>query len=113
MLWKRGGEARCTTQIVPRGFSSGAVRAADYGRLKQVRAPAIVYDSEALHRGGPTPPAPAAASNGVDSDPAAGWVSSCSIELCSAAGWRAWARGTGGTTADPDDEEYRMLKVAS
>ena len=84
----------------------------------QVRAPAIVYDSEALHRGGPTPPAPPDLADGGGSggggrsgEGAVGWVSSGSLELCSAAGWRAWLRGTGGTVADPADEEYRMLKI--
>ena len=40
-------------------------------------------------------------------------MSSCSVELCSAAGWEAVLVGTGGTSFDPDDEAYRMLPIAA
>lgn len=82
-----------------------------------LQAPAALFDSEILHRGAPTPPLAAAdgvsARDGVVAPLGAGWVSSCSVELCSAAGWEAWLVGTGGTTADPHDEAYRMLPISS
>ena len=40
-------------------------------------------------------------------------MSSCSVELCSAAGWEAVLVGTGGTSFDPHDEAYRMLPIAA
>eukprot|EP00937_MAST-01D_sp_MAST-1D-sp2_P001332 g1332.t1 len=106
IMWKRGaGEtgAQCTTEIVGAGaggFARGAVRDEHYGALECARAPALIFNSELLHRGGAT---------------AAGdrWVSSCSVELCSAAGWDAWLRGTEGTTNDPLDASYRMLPVCN
>lgn len=99
ILWKRDRQERCTTQIVPRGFSNGVVGWSDYGKLLSVCSNAVVIDSEVLHRGGPT-------------NTGSSWVSSCSIELCSASGWDAWRDGTGGTTADPEDPEYAMLLIA-
>ena len=139
LLWKPCQRRKCTTQVVQRGFSGGEVRPAHYALLVQVAAPAVIVDSEILHRGGATPPAPpppaappTAGGMGVgvgmgmggggahlDVDLAprlalgAGWVSSCSVELCSAAGWEAWCAGTGGTSPDdPHDEAYRMLPIA-
>ena len=99
ILWKRGGEAQCTTQVVPRGFTCGCVDWESYESLVTVRSGVVLVDSEVLHRGGPT-------------KGASGWVSTCSIELCSASGWEAWLEGTGGTSADPDDPEYAMLPIA-
>ena len=103
LLWKRGFNCNCTTELVPGtegGFSRGATGWQSYTKLVQVCAPAVVMNSEILHRGGTVPAA------------LGGWASSCSLELCSAAGWEAWCVGTEGTVADPDDEEYRMLLIA-
>jgi hypothetical protein len=122
VLWKRArqGErrARCTTEIAPRAFTSGVVAPAEYARLRTARAAAILVDSEALHRGGPTPGAPpsgqpAAEGAGAEAGKAAaaGWISSCSVELCSPSGWESWIQGTGGTVADVDDPEYSMLRI--
>jgi len=107
ILWKRSPSELCTTQIVPGAFTEGEVAERHFSQIVQVRAPAIVVDSEVLHRGGPTLPAPAGA-------PApAGWVSSLSLELCSPSGWAAWeAFATGGTTKDPTSPlDWRMLRI--
>ena len=109
LLWKRDRSQVCTTEVVAEGFTNGRVRAQDYRRLAKARANTILVDSEALHRGGST--------RGVGGTAAApdgsttGWVSSCSVELCSASGWKAWLEGTDGTVADPNDPAYRMLTI--
>eukprot|EP00908_Phaeocystis_cordata_P016911 Transcript_28233.p6 GENE.Transcript_28233~~Transcript_28233.p6 ORF type:complete len:194 (-),score=65.94 Transcript_28233:129-710(-) len=129
VLWKRGGPPqRCTTQLVPGGFTEGVIYDEHYGELRQLAAPAAVIDSEVLHRGAATPPllpAPAGAGagvgegegngegNGLGAPLGAGWVSSCSVELCSSAGWEAWLARTGGTSADPADEAFQMLPIAA
>ena len=41
----------------------------------------------------------------------AGWVTSCSVELCSAAGWEAWVLAVTGGTEFSDAPEYRMLPI--
>lgn len=105
LLWKRDRASLCTTEVVRGGFTDGVVGADDYEQLTRVRSPAILVDSEALHRGGPTAP-PTAGAATTD-----GWMSTCSVELCSASGWKEWLRGTGGTVADPQDPEYRMLQI--
>eukprot|EP00415_Alexandrium_ostenfeldii_P003566 UN3566 len=66
-------------------------------------------DSEMLHRGAPTPPAPPSAVG------TAGWKSTLSLELCSPSGWLAWeAFETGGTTKDPTSTlDWRMLRIRS
>ena len=151
VVWKRGFAANATTQLVPSGFTSGAIGEEHYSALEQAKAPALIFDSEILHRGAETPPAPTSPAptspapdlssqvagregaargrgggngdgggggTGVDGGggsgrrppPGAGWVSSCSVELCSFSGWEEWVRGTGGTEFS-DAPEYRMLPI--
>lgn len=107
ILWKRKPAQFCTTQIVPGGFTQGAISEDSFSRIKQVRAPAIVVDSEVLHRGAPTPPV------ATDSCASLGWVSTLSIELCSPIGWQAWEEfSTGGTTKDPSCPlDWTMLRI--
>ena len=106
LLWKRDRAQTCTTEIVPEGFSQGRVRTAHFGQIVRASANAILVDSEVLHRGASTHTAPGgSAADGSTS----GWVSSCSVELCSPSGWQEWLAGTGGTVADPHDPAYRML----
>jgi len=109
ILWKRSRAERCTTQIVPGAFTEGAVWSDHYSEIIQVSAPAVVMDSEMLHRGAPTPPAPPSAVG------TAGWKSTLSLELCSPSGWLAWeAFETGGTTKDPTSTlDWRMLRIRS
>ena len=158
--------SHATTQLSPDGFTSGAIGEEHYANLTQAmvphnaaslpspslflsktlpmikfwQAPALIFDSEILHRGAATPPlgaAPAAAAPssspvskeaarggggrgdgdgngdgplGAAAPPGAGWVSSCSVELCSFSGWEEWVRGTGGTEFS-DAPEYRMLPI--
>jgi len=108
ILWKQKPSQFCTTQIVPGGFTQGAISEDSFSRIQQVRAPAIVVDSEVLHRGAPTPP--------VSTDSSCtplGWVSTLSIELCSPNGWQAWEEfSTGGTTKDPTCSlDWTMLRI--
>lgn len=107
VLWKRGFAAHATTELVPSGFTHGATRDTHYEALAPARAPAVIFNSEILHRGGATAPvkAPTPAASGV------GWVSSCSVELCSAAGWEEWDGGATGGTEFSDAPEYRMLPI--
>jgi hypothetical protein len=46
--------ACCTTEVVPRGFTEGRSREADYKQLLHVCSPCVVFDSEVLHRGAAT-----------------------------------------------------------
>ena len=108
LIWKRD-RTQCTTEVVRGGFTRGVVATHHYASLVTASAPAILVDAEALHRGGRTPPHAAPMTPGDESSK--GWVSSCSVEMCSSAGWRAWLEGTGGTEADPNDPEYRMLSI--
>ena len=105
-----------TTQLVPSGFTFGDALAEHYAALEQAHAPALVFDSEILHRGAGTPPPPGRSVFGravaAHSIAAHWWASSCSVELCSAAGWKEWLHGTGGTEFS-DAPEYRMLPIAS
>jgi len=107
ILWKRSASQFCTTQIVPGGFTLGAISEDSFSSIRQVRAPAIVVDSEVLHRGARTPPV------GADSCAPLGWVSTLSIELCSPSGWQAWEEfSTGGTTKDPTCSlDWTMLRI--
>ena len=115
VIWKRDFGMDITTQLAPSGFTYGDVCDKDYARLQAAHAPALIFDSEILHRGAATP-MPAARAPGRDAATegahGVGWVSSCSVELCSAAGWDEWVHGTGGTefSAAP---EYRMLPIAA
>jgi hypothetical protein len=107
ILWKRRRSDLCTTQIVLGAFTNGKVRTCHYDLVEQVRAPAIVVDSECLHRASPIPPLP------VGALPTTGWVSTLSVELCTASGWAAWdACETGGTVKDPKSaKDCRMLSI--
>eukprot|EP00421_Protoceratium_reticulatum_P072434 CAMPEP_0168412534 /NCGR_PEP_ID=MMETSP0228-20121227/28756_1 /TAXON_ID=133427 /ORGANISM="Protoceratium reticulatum, Strain CCCM 535 (=CCMP 1889)" /LENGTH=254 /DNA_ID=CAMNT_0008426295 /DNA_START=1 /DNA_END=766 /DNA_ORIENTATION=- len=107
ILWKRSGALCTTVEVVPGGFTHGQADAEHYELVESAKAPAIIVDGEVLHRGGATPSAARSGAAG-----GSGWVSSCSIEMCSASGWRAWQAGTMGTVADPDDPEWRMLLIA-
>eukprot|EP00929_Paragymnodinium_shiwhaense_P005737 TRINITY_DN10803_c0_g1_i1.p1 TRINITY_DN10803_c0_g1~~TRINITY_DN10803_c0_g1_i1.p1 ORF type:complete len:816 (-),score=122.60 TRINITY_DN10803_c0_g1_i1:50-2497(-) len=104
MLWKRDASQMCTTQVVPAAYTDGAVWAEHFDKVVQVRAPAILVDSEVLHRGAPTPP------------PFDGktWVSTLSLEMCTPSGWAAWeAFETGGTTKETSGNfDWRMLEFA-
>lgn len=97
ILWKRQAGEKCTTEIVPGAFTEGASSSAHFDAVMRASAPAIVVDSEVLHRGAATP--------------SERWGSSLSIEFCTEAGWAAWeAEATGGTTKDPTSElDWRML----
>lgn len=97
VLWKRRPGEKCTTEIVPGAFTEGASSSSDFDAIVRASAPAILVDSEVLHRGAATPPNV--------------WGSSLSIEYCTQAGWDAWeAVATGGTTKDPSSElDWRML----
>lgn len=99
ILWKRSASAQCTTQIVPGGFTEGDACDYHFPAIEQVRAPAILVDSEALHRGAETP--------------TEAWASTLSIELCTAGGWEAWEeQSTGGTVKDPFSPlDWRMLEI--
>ena len=111
VIWKRGFTTNATTQLVPSGFTRGQADAEHYAALAQEAAPALIFDSEILHRGAATQPA--AAQGGVagcSGSHGAGWVSSCSVELCSFSGWEEWERGTGGTEFN-DAPEWRMLPI--
>jgi len=106
ILWKRGGSGRkpvnCTTEIVPYGFTHGVPNKEHYIAIQRASAPAIIMDSEILHRGAATPPA---------TETSSAWVSSCSVEICSPTGWIAWEGGTGGTQKpiDDEDDDWKML----
>lgn len=113
ILWKRDASECCTTQIVSGGFTEGDSTDDCFSRIRQVRAPAIVADSEALHRGASTAPAAAGAL------PTAGWASTLSLELCTPSGWAAWeAYATAGTTKEDTSDgdtstlDWRMLEFA-
>lgn len=107
LLWKRDASQCCTTQLVPGAFTEGAASEEHFKMIKQARAPAILVDSEALHRGGPTPPATDAQYGG--------WMSTLSMEFCTPSGWAAWEEySTGGTAKDPTSSaDWRMLSVAN
>lgn len=107
ILWKRGEGSLVTTEVVPGGFTEGQAECAHYEQLESAGAPALILDGECLHRGAATPTARRSGAAG-----GLGWVSTCSIELCSPSGWRAWEAGTEGTEADPKDEEWEMLLLA-
>ena len=90
-----GGGALCSTQLVPGGFTEGQIREEHYAQLRQVRAPAALFDSEILHRGAATPPLAETLEGPLGAPLGAGWVrtrgsrayyyplvSSCSVELC-------------------------------
>eukprot|EP00927_Polykrikos_kofoidii_P078721 TRINITY_DN75537_c0_g1_i1.p1 TRINITY_DN75537_c0_g1~~TRINITY_DN75537_c0_g1_i1.p1 ORF type:complete len:809 (+),score=99.11 TRINITY_DN75537_c0_g1_i1:34-2460(+) len=107
ILWKRSREECCTTQFVPGAFTLGKVRDSDFTNIKQVCAPAVVLDSEMLHRGAATP-------NGLEgSHVPAVWKSTLSLELCSPSGWAAWEDfSTGGTVKDPTSKlDWDMLRI--
>ena len=113
IVWKPGFGVDCTTQLVPNGFTWGAVRDEHYAQLRDARAPALIFDSEILHRGAQTPAAlqpRAPVETPYVGLATAGWVSSCSVELCSVLGWTEWQSGTGGTEFS-DEPEYRMLPI--
>jgi len=97
ILWKRRPAEKCTTEIVPGAFTEGASTSGSFEAIVRASAPAIIVDSEVLHRGAATP--------------ADRWGSSLSIEFCTQAGWAAWeAVATGGTTKDPSSElDWRMI----
>ena len=60
----------------------------------------VLNDSLGLFVLGFVSAAPAGGGGGVQ-QPGHGWVSSCSVEFCSASGWDHWLRGTGGTVRVP------------
>jgi len=107
VLWKRKASELCTTEIVPGGFTQGQVSEEHFEALEQARAPAVVLDSEALHRGAVTP--------SPSSSEASGWKSTLSLELCTPSGFAAWEDfSTAGTTKDPDSPlDWRMLPFSS
>jgi len=100
ILWKRRPGQLCTTEVVPEGFTEGSVQEEHFRKIRRASAPAIIVDSEALHRGAKVP--------------AGAWGSTLSLELCTASGWDAWeAYETGGTTKDPTSPlDWRMLLIA-
>jgi len=100
LLWNHNVDEACATELVPGAFTRGSCAARQFERLKSPEAPALVFDSEILHRG--------AAVSGNQ------WVATLSIGLCSPGGWEAWKAGTGGTYAeDVNAEEWRMLPIRS
>merc|ERR1712232_86493 len=98
LLWKRDASQLCTTQLVPGAFTDGAVCSEHFEKIAQHQSPAILVDSECLHRGAPTP--------------ATSWGSTLSIEFCTPSGWDAWeAFETGGTTKETSSGmDWRMLE---
>lgn len=74
-LWKPSRRECCTTKIVHTAFTEGSVEDWHYDSLSQVQSPSLVLDSEVLHCGSAT-------RKGC-------WSSTCTIQLCSARGWRA------------------------
>jgi len=75
IVWKLDPSERCTTNVVPGGFTEGAASWDDYEKLTQVNAPALIFDSEVLHCGGRTGQV--------------GWSSSLTAQFCSGQGWHA------------------------
>lgn len=114
-----GPPRNCTTQLVlgPGGFTSGQFGEEHYRQLAQAAAPAVLMDSEVLHRGAQTAAhssSPHADAKKCSNGGTRGWVSSLSVELCSPTGWLAWeAGGTGGTEDDGEEDEYAMLPIAT
>ena len=110
LLWKSDKTKRCTTEIAPAHFTQGVCTDGAYDALVRSDAPAIVVNAEVLHRGARTGKGVSGA--GVGADAGAGWVSTCSLELCSGAGWNAWVNGsTGGTTIADGGTAWRMLPI--
>lgn len=72
-VWKADG-GTVTTNVVPKGFTEGCATWDDYGKIVATRCPALVFDSEVLHRGAPTPA-------GI------GWSTSLTVQVCSGRGW--------------------------
>lgn len=107
ILWKRRPSELCTTELVPGAFTRSCASEANFQRIKRVRSPAIVVDSECLHRGAATPPKADGASD------MCGWASTLSLELCTASGWDAWEDfSTGGTFKDVHSSlDWRMLRI--
>jgi len=99
VLWKRRRGELCTTELVPGGFTEGGSEERHFDMIRRVRAPLVIMDSEALHRGSATS--------------SEGWGSTLSLELCTASGWSAWQEfATGGTTKDPSSPlDWRMLRI--
>ena len=50
LAWKADGVSKCTTEVVSRTFTNGALREADYDRLEKVNSTCVILDSEMTHR---------------------------------------------------------------
>eukprot|EP00929_Paragymnodinium_shiwhaense_P027312 TRINITY_DN16057_c0_g1_i1.p1 TRINITY_DN16057_c0_g1~~TRINITY_DN16057_c0_g1_i1.p1 ORF type:complete len:448 (-),score=58.01 TRINITY_DN16057_c0_g1_i1:143-1486(-) len=74
MAWKLNREEFCTTNIVPGAFTEGVTGWDHYAGWRTVKAPALVFDSEMLHRGGATPPG-------------TGFSTSLTVQVSSGTGW--------------------------
>lgn len=74
--WKTEEGQVCTTNIVPGAFTEGCSDWSHYNSWKKLKAPAIIFDSEVLHRGDCT-------------SPGVGWSSTFTLQICSGTGWHA------------------------
>lgn len=74
-LWKTDPEERCSTKIVPRGFTQGTCDDDHYTAWTQVSAKCVIFDSEVLHLGAAVGPGR--------------WGSSCTAQVSSSEGWMA------------------------
>ena len=70
------GDGLCTTEIVGGAFTDGEILPEHYAALESAAAPAVVFDSEVLHRG-----------SGVLRS--AAWTTTLTAQLCSTSGWAA------------------------
>eukprot|EP00928_Gymnodinium_smaydae_P088827 TRINITY_DN72876_c0_g1_i1.p1 TRINITY_DN72876_c0_g1~~TRINITY_DN72876_c0_g1_i1.p1 ORF type:complete len:807 (-),score=161.93 TRINITY_DN72876_c0_g1_i1:78-2498(-) len=75
-VWKLDPVQNCTTNVVPGAFTEGIADWDHYDADKWTiaKAPALIFDSEMLHRGGRTLPG-------------TGWTSTLTLQVCSGAGW--------------------------
>merc|ERR1719201_953969 len=76
--WKTSPGENCTTNVVPGAFTEGCADWEHYeeDKWKCVRAPALIFDSEMLHRGGQT-------------KLGAGWTTTLTLQVCSGTGYPA------------------------
>merc|ERR1719215_182235 len=72
--WKMDAGKMCSTNVVSGAFTEGTANWDHYAKWEIAQAPAIIFDSEMLHRGGRTLP-------GV------GWTTTLTLQVCSGAGW--------------------------
>jgi len=72
--WKLQPSETCTTQVVSGAFTEGGTEWEHYERCSKAQGRALIFDSEMLHRGGPTAPG-------------SGLSSTLTLQVCSGSGW--------------------------